>query len=265
MTRHLLYLSLFVLVLSALLMLDNPAAANESQDEDNMIVDYQTISSAGPFTELFIGADLSSQMKHAEDTTYQVYPQFVRPGDYGTFLVVDDTLYAPDLGNHGGTASWNLGTYTVFTEVSQSTVTGSGTSSDPFQVVTVVDAGSTGLRITQTDSYIVGQESYRTDIQVANSGDVSQDVILYRAMDCYLGGSDFGYGVANSATGGIACTKTSNNTPAGRIQQIVPLTGGNQYYQAHYSQVWSWIATKQPFPNTCRCEEFIDNGAGISW
>ena len=39
----------------------------------------------------------------------------------------------------------------------------------PYRVVTVVDAGSTGLRISQTDSYVVGDEFYRTRHRVSNS------------------------------------------------------------------------------------------------
>ena len=64
-------------------------------------------------------------------------------------------------------------------------MTGTGTTVDPFKIVTVVNLGTTGLRITQTDSYVVGQESYRTDVTVANTSTLAQTAQLYRAGDCF--------------------------------------------------------------------------------
>ena len=78
-------------------------------------------------------------------------------------------------------------------------------------------------------------------------------------------GDDRGYGWVNTATGAVACSTNPNNTPPGRIEQWLPLTGGSNYYEARYDQVWSWIGSRQLFPNTCRCNERIDNGAGLSW
>ena len=51
-----------------------------------------------------------------------------------------------------------------FVPVSQN-ASGSGTSGDPFRIITIVDVGTTGLEITETDTYVVGQESYRTDVR----------------------------------------------------------------------------------------------------
>jgi len=63
----------------------------------------------------------------------------------------------------------------------------------------------------------------------------------------------------------VGCSATPFNNPPGRIEQLDPITGGNNYYQAGYSEVWSAIGTHLPFDDTCRCDEFIDTGAGISW
>ena len=229
-----------------------------------LAVPYTTISSAGPLTDIFLGAEASAQVAHQLDTTYyEVYPPSTIPGDYGTFVVVADVLYAPDFANHDGTASGNIGTYTAFSMVSQSAVMGSGTSGDPYRVTTVYDVGATGLQLTQVDSYVVGQELFQTDIQMANTGSSPVDAILYRAFDCYLGGSDSGYGLQSGTS--VGCSENPNNTPPGRIEQLVPITGGNNYYEAGYSQVWAAIGTHMPFNDTCRCDESIDNGAGISW
>ena len=37
-------------------------------------------------------------------------------------------------------------------------------------MVTVVDVGTTGLRIQQTDTYVTGQEFYTTDVMITNNG-----------------------------------------------------------------------------------------------
>jgi len=224
---------------------------------------FQTITSSGPLDQIFLGVDIAAQVAHTGDTSYEIYPPGTTPGDYGTFLLVANVLYAPDFIGHGGTATGGLGTYTVYTPISQSPISGTGTSSDPFTVTTVVGLATTGLTITQVDSYVVGQESYRTDVTVANATAAPIAAILYRAFDCYLGGSDSGYGVVNGTAPG--CSVNPNNTPAGRIEQIIPLNGGNNYYESGYNAVWTWIGTHAAFPDTCDCTIQEDNGSGISW
>jgi uncharacterized repeat protein (TIGR01451 family) len=224
---------------------------------------FQTIASAGPLNQIFLGVDVAAQIAHTGDASYNVYPPDTTPGDYGTFLVVGGTLYAPDFENHGGTASGSIGVNVPFTPISQSGVGGTGTSGDPFTVTTVVGVGTTGLTISQVDSYVIGQESYRTDVSITNGSGSAVAALLYRAMDCYLGGSDSGYGLVTGTA--VGCSATPNNSPPDRIEQLVPLTGGNNYYQAGYDEVWTAIGTHAPFNNTCRCTEQIDNGAGISW
>ncbi len=229
-------------------------------------VTYKDIASAGPLTHVYVGADSTAQVAHTLDgTSYEFYPPSIIPGDAGTFIVVDNVLYAPNFSQHGGTATSRLGAYTPLTQVSQTAVSGSGSAADPYRVVTVLDVGSTGLRIIQTDSYVVGAEIYRTDIQVSNSGAAAKSLILYRAADCYLGTSDYGYGLVDGVQRSVACTKNPNNEPAGRLLQFLPLTGGNRYYEARYSEIWEAIGSRQELPNTCRCAEYIDNGIALDW
>ncbi len=224
----------------------------------------QDISSAGPLTDVFLGNDLSCQVAYAGDSSYEFYPPAAAPGDCGTFIFTGGTLYAPDFGNHGGTATGGIGSYTPWTPVSQTAVTGAGTSSSPYTVTTVATAGSTGLTLTEVDAYVVGQNTYRTDVTIANSTGSAQSGILYRAGDCYLQGSDFGYGLV---TGGNspACTVNPNNSPSGRIEQWVPITGGNAYVEDYYGTVWGDIGAHADFPDTCQCTSLLDNGGGISW
>ena len=149
------------------------------------VTPFADIASVGPLTHVYLGNELSCQVDHTGDSVHEFYPPNTIPGDSGTFIAMGGTLYAPDFIAHGSTATVNLGPRTVFTPISQTPVTGTGIAGDPFQVLTVVGVGATGLIIEQTDSYIVGDESYRTDITIINSGSPASG-ILYRAGDALL-------------------------------------------------------------------------------
>jgi len=237
--------------------------ATQSLRPDAVETPMQTIASQGPLYNIFVGNDQSTQIAHVSDSLYEVYPPQSAPADFGTFLVVNDVLYAPDFSAHGTTATGNIGVFTPFTAQSQTGVTGSGTEADPLKVTTVVRAGNTGITLTQVDSYVAGRESYRTDVTLNNTGASNVSAILYRALDCYLGGSDTGYGDASGNT--IACKASPSSTSPGRLQQFVPINGGGDRYEARYSEVWAAIGTHQRFNNTCRCDEEVDNAIGMSW
>jgi uncharacterized repeat protein (TIGR01451 family) len=228
---------------------------------------FKDIASAGPLTHVYLGDELSCQVAHTLDSALELFPPATIPGDCGTFVAMGGVLYAPDFVSHGGTATGSLGASTPFTPVSQTNVTGAGTAADPYTVVTVVDVAQTGLRISQTDSYVVGNEAYRTDVAVTNTGGSAASGVLYRAGDCFLGGSDFGYGFTETfgTRKAVGCSVNANNSPAGRIEEWVPLTGGNNYFHQFFATVWSQIGTKNSFPDSCICTTQTDNGAGISW
>jgi uncharacterized repeat protein (TIGR01451 family) len=229
---------------------------------------FQDIASAGPLTHIYIGNELSAQVTDVSDgTTGEFYPPGTIPGDCGTFVAMNELLYAPDFGSHGGTATGDLGEYTPFTPVSQTGVTGSGTATDPFQVVTVVAVGATGLDIQQTDSYVIGNEFYQTDILITNNSESLASGLLYRAGDAFLNGSDSGFGFTEifGDRKSIGCSLNANNLPPDRIEEWVPLTDGNNFYEDFFDSIWVAIGAQTPFPDTCACETAVDNGAGISW
>jgi uncharacterized repeat protein (TIGR01451 family) len=221
----------------------------------------QTITSPGPLTSIRITDDLNCAVNHAADTAGEFFGETA----CATQIAVGGTVYGPESIPAGNSP-------TPFTPVSQTPVTGSGSAADPFRITTVVDVGTTGLRITQTDSYVVGQESYRTDVQVANTGGAAQTVTLYRAGDCYLQNSDDGFGRVDPTPAGnaVACVAVADPnaatpTPGSRIEQWLPITPGSHYYHAGFNEVWNHVASGAAFPDTCRCADFIDNGAGLSW
>jgi len=225
-----------------------------------------TIASGGPVTGIALGDDLSCQVSYVNDSSYEFYPPDAGLGDCGTFLVVGDTLYAPDFAVHDGSATWDLGSYVPFEPVSQTGVMGSGTAADPFRVRTVVDAPGTDLRITEETTYVSGAQSYRVETSVENQNpDAAVSATLYHAGDCYASGSDVGYGFTRPEIRSAGCAQNADNVPAARTIQMAPLSSGSHFYEAGFYEVWQQIGAHAPFPDSCRCGEHIDNGVGLSW
>ncbi len=221
------------------------------------------ITSAGPLTRIEITYDLNCAVDHTGDSN----PEFYGDTACGSLVAVGGTLFGPAYIPAGVSAS----PLTPFTPVSQSGVLGSGTIGDPYRIVTVVDVGTTGLRLTETDAYVVGQETYRTDVTIANAGGSTAGAILYRAGDCFLQNSDRGFGSADPASGAVSCVAAVSDggggfVPGTRIEQWYPLTAGSSYYESGFDQVWAKIGTQTSFQNSCeQCANNIDNGAGLSW
>ncbi len=211
------------------------------------------IASAGPLTRVIITGDLNCQVAHQADASLEFFGTDL--GACGTFMSAGGTLYGPELVPSGTLA------LTPWTPVSQAPVSGSGSAGDPFRIVTSVSAGNSGLRVEQTDSYVIGDESYRTDIRIVNDGGADQGVILFRAADCYLQDSDRGFGRVDN--GAPACVISQE--PDARIEQWIPITAGSHYIEGGFQGVWQRISEQQPFPDTCECDLDVDNGAGLSW
>jgi hypothetical protein len=212
------------------------------------------IASNGPLTRIIVTGDLNCQVAHRDDSRLEFFGDEL--GACGTFMAAAGTLHGPEL-----VPSGSFGAFSPWTPVTQSGVTGSGSRTDPLRVQTVVSAAGTQLRLEQTDSYVVGEEAYRTDIRITNDGGSDLQVIVYRAGDCFLQNSDQGYGRVDD--GGPACV--ISEAANARIEQWVPLTPGSRYMEAGFGEVWQQIAAQLPFPNTCRCDVSLDNGAGLSW
>jgi uncharacterized repeat protein (TIGR01451 family) len=222
----------------------------------------QTITSAGPLTAIGITSDLNCSVNHTGDSEGEWY------GDTacGTLIASGGTLYGPASIPAGDSASPR----TAYTPVSQSNITGTGTNVDPFKITTVVDLGTSNLRLTETDTYVVGQESYRTDMQLLNNGGSSANAIIYHAGDCFLANSDTGYGAHDLNTGSVSCVESVDDgnggtVPGTRIEQFLPLSAGSNSYENDYDTVWARIGAQMAFDDSCLCDEDIDNGIGVSW
>ena len=214
----------------------------------------QEITSPGPLTRIIVNNTLSCQVAHRDDDQFEFYSPSDVFGDCGTFVALGGSVYGPE----GGPA-----TQIPWQSVSQTPVAGNGTGGDPFRIVTVVDIAEAGLRIQQTDGYVVGSQSYRTDVQISNVGNAIQTGVVYRGGDCYLQGDDAGFVRVDG--GAPACIVDPQL--GRRIEQWLPLTPDSHYFAGGFSEVWSLITSAANFPDTCECQaEFtFDNGAGLSW
>jgi hypothetical protein len=212
------------------------------------------IVSAGPLTRIFVTPDLNCQVNHESDASAEFYGGEI--GACGTFVAIDGSGAAPAQTPPAGlvgTVAW--------TPVSQSAVTGSGRAGDPFTLTTVVEAAELGIRVEQVDSYLIGEQSYRTDVRVSNTDAIERQATVYRAGDCYLQDSDVGYGRVDDGAPACVISLASD----ARIEQWVAITPGSRYYEGTFSLMWQTIRADEPFPNTCLCDQALDNGAGLSW
>lgn len=228
----------------------------------NAATEYKDIASAGPLTNIYVGKELSCQIDR--DTGGQIYSPRGRPSDCGTFVAVDGTVYGANFRQHYETAAGSIAV--PFEELSQSAVYGDGSWADPYRVLTRVQAGD-HITVTQEDDYVVGNEYFTSIISVTNDSDTVKTLRLSRAWDCYLGGSDMGYGFENLVVpGSTGCSASPNNAGGGLVEGLIPFRGENaRYFQSGYEFVWMMIGSGQELPNTCLCDERVDNGAAIQW
>jgi hypothetical protein len=231
----------------------------------------QSIGSSGPLTSIGLGEDLSCQVGY--NGSNQIFYSSYNPADCGTFLGVGGTLYAPNFAAHAGTATYSLGAYTAFTPVSQTASWGDGSVDDPYTVTTVVDAGTTGLRITQVDSYVTGRQYFRSDIVVTNNGSAPATAMLSRAADCYFEGSDSGTGVGLYNTASHTAMAGCVSPGTARSMRLISQTPGNKsglntFSADTYNQIWSKVGATRtgttPLPNNVHSGTF-DNGMAVAW
>ena len=185
------------------------------------------IQSTGPLTDITIGDDLTCEV--TAYTFQQFYGGGVgEPGSCGWALATGGTLYGYGAGNN-------------WASVSPATLSGAGTSSNPYVVTTTVaatNAGTpTGIQLTERDTYVVGDEFYRTDLTVQNATGAPISGTLYRVADCTLQGDDDSYGFQDPTSGTVACAQNANNSPAGPLAAFVPITRPNHYLEGDYGTV----------------------------
>lgn len=223
------------------------------------------VISGTPLT-IHVGDDMSFQVYNsAVPGSGQIYPSScASTADMGVFVDMAGILYAPDFANHPcGSATSSIGTYTAWTPVSLSAVTGTGTAADPFRVVVVADAGTTGLRLTMTVSYVNGENFFRESyVFTSASGPLTFNV--FTGADIYLASSDDGVPIFDATSGSPGGRSGSPcSSPSGYNILFIPLTPANAYSANEYNTVWAQIgAGSLPNSVSTGCQ---DNGAALQW
>ena len=215
------------------------------------------IQSTGPLTDITVGDDLTCEV-----TAYG-FPQFFgggigEPGSCGWTLASGGTLY----GYSSDGNDW--------ASVNQATLSGAGTPSNPYVITTTVAATSNGnaigIQLAERDTYVVGDESYRTDLTVQNTTGAPFSGTLYHVSDCTLQGDDDGFGFEDPTSGTVACAQNANNSPPGPLAAFVPLTPGSHYLEGDYGDVDFTVPNNQvDYASTCDCTNSDDNGMGVNW
>ena len=112
----------------ALLLAASALAATPSVD----------IHSAGPLSDIYIGNDLSCQVRSGGFSSTEFFPNASGPGDCGTFFIIGSDTATQDLRSRlRESRRWyahdRFANEVPFTPVSQS-LTGSGTAASPYEV-----------------------------------------------------------------------------------------------------------------------------------
>jgi hypothetical protein len=218
--------------------------------------------SGNPIT-IHIGSNASIQVYHTGYSHGQVYGD----ADSGIFLWVNGDLYGSNL---EGTNNSSAARYTLdLNTISHTGPTGSGTDSDPWIVTTVMDVGSTGLRVTQKVSYVNGREYFSLDWTIKNESSSQISFDFFHAADLYFADSDHGYGYYDSSSGAVGGYNQAQNW----YMSFIPKTAATYYQEAHYYEIWDAIGSCQT-PGSCSLgsgfndtisTSYIDNGAGLQW
>jgi len=135
---------------------------------------------------------------------------------------------------------------------------------NPWTMETTVDAGSTGVRVRQTISYVDGSPYYTKTWQVSNLGRTTfTDVGFLHGGDTYFGGDDDSMGHWEPSLGMVYLT---NPDPA--IAGMMGLYGdrstpASHYMEGYYGNVWT--ALQSGHLSDTVLETYSDAGYGLQW
>ena len=252
----------------ACLVLASPALASKSPRVAPHVVTGgapTTVTIASNPLTIVIGSDTSAQVYNSNvPGTGQFYPPDCGPGetaDNGIFASLNGIVYGPNFDNHPcGSAS---NSYTPWTEVSMTPVTGTGTAGDPFTVVIVVTAGATGLQLTETITYIAGQPQYNASLAFSNVGQTPLTWDTFHGSDLYLADNDDGFGVLQGTSAGGRGANDSCQPLQYVILFLTP-TPANRWSAEAYGTVWDEISAGD-LSNTVDSAVCQDNGAAVEW
>ena len=256
-----------LLIVAVCFALASPAFAEKTRRVPRQAptgVSPATVTIFGNPLTIVVGDDTSAQVYNNNvPGTGQFYPPDCSAGetaDNGVFVDLGGLIYGPDFDNHPcGSAS---NTYTPWTAVSFSAVTGTGTPADPFTVVIVADAGATGLRLTETITYVNGSPLYNMALAFSNIGNAALTWDTFTGADLYLADNDDGFGLLQGTSAGGRAADPGCLPLQYTIILLTP-TPADRWSAEGYSTVWAEISAG----NLSNIVDTIceDNGAAVQW
>lgn len=147
-------------------------------------------------------------------------------------------------------------TCTDFTPVSN-TMVGAWT------IVTVYDAGTTGIRITQTVSYLNGAKYYNIHWSIANTGSTTySDLMWQHGGDTYFGGMDSANGFFDA---GLDMVYITNSGVTGIMGLLgTPSSPIDHYFESDFSSVQTALSAGVSLPDTVDAS-YLDAGYAVEW
>jgi hypothetical protein len=161
----------------------------------------------------------------------------------------------------------------LYTPVSQSPVTGSGTAESPYTETTVFEVvdseGNHDALVTETTTYVNGAPQFTSTFDVKNLTKVK---LYFRAMyagDLFVNGSDLGTGVYLAGPPRfIGGQNTNSGILGGFLEAPAPALPWSSFQELPYPNVWETIQTTvgepHAFNETVEANE-VDNAAGVEW
>ncbi|MDR1529748.1 MAG: hypothetical protein LBS40_05040 [Burkholderiales bacterium] len=127
----------------------------------------------------------------------------------------------------------------LFTQVSQTGVSGTGTAADPYVVVTVLSppAPDNAVQVTITDTYVVPDPFFMRKIDLSGL-DPTYQYKLYWFIDTYLAGNDAGFPFTQITPGNMTGIPDFIGVTRPGVLQGIQTAAGAVLWDHHYSSAW---------------------------
>lgn len=176
--------------------------------------------------------------------------------------------------------------FTTFTQVSQSTMTGTGSAAAPYEVTTVLQpsvAADNAIRVTIVDRYVTPQAWFTRRVTLSGMPATGAAIKFYQNVDTYLQGGDAGPGFMRTSPGNT--TGRPDLVGVSKNSQFEALwwepssgtPNWDRYFSANYNQVKSLVCNgtvtlTNPcttgtgnLNNTIDATAATDNGMAAQW
>lgn len=174
-----------------------------------------------------------------------------------------DYSWASNVALAGTSSSAMYGTWGGLTPVSN-TLTGSGTTPDPFVITTVLTLGASGVQLEQKFTYVNGDRYFKKRWTLRNSGaSTYSDVRFFHGGDTYFGGDDSARAWYNPSNRMVYVSNSGFTNTGYMGFYASPVTPSSAYFGGHYSTAFSQMENGQL--SSTADSNFLDAGYALQW